>query len=538
MNWIAILPPTDTSSLSSYVATSYIVWLSAFCTLAIYSYVFKDNPVYRAVIQAFIGINIGYGVVVNWQEVLKPQWWLPMVDSVMSVVHGTPENKWGLLWILVGILGLLWYFQLSRKYIWLSRIVIGLTVGIGAGLTFKSQFGQNIPQLTDSFRSLTPSVVGPTPLQRFSLPASDVQPAIADPVIFVASQQEAKCVEILNGKTVWSTQLSAKPNGALRLSGDNLLVPTNAGILSLDRNTGKSKAVAPSEKNVIAHLDFDGKDVIVTSSDLGQWKPGGTIESACVIKGLTAPERGDFDEIVAVVDGIPQAFDKEGKVIWKGTSDTSSHAVYDGGRYLFAESGKLLRVIDPLTGKVDKNITINGAQSFGQPCIARMPEPADDYIVGLVPTSNTKINGVMAINDKKTSRSAGELLWNYDTKKPITWMTSFDGVVIVSGPQGGACYDIPRPTAKQKVKEYADNWVFVVALLSVMVYFFFSFKQRTAKGVSQFSTIGRWVLMVGFGAIFGNTIMTRMSYLLERLMFLTQDWLFPLMGFLKHLIGL
>jgi len=35
------------------------------------------------------------------------------------------------------------------------------------------------------------------------------------------------------------------------------------------------------------------------------------------------------------------------------------------------------------------------------------------------------------------------------------------------------------------------------------------------------------MLMIGFGAFFGNTVMTRMSILLERMMFLIDDWLRP-----------
>jgi len=69
-----------------------------------------------------------------------------------------------------------------------------------------------------------------------------------------------------------------------------------------------------------------------------------------------------------------------------------------------------------------------------------------------------------------------------------------------------------------------NNVVFFVTLIAVMSYFFFSFEQRNpvVKGSAR---LGRWLLMVAFGAIFGNTVMGRMSLLIDRLEFLLRQWL-------------
>jgi hypothetical protein len=85
----------------------------------------------------------------------------------------------------------------------------------------------------------------------------------------------------------------------------------------------------------------------------------------------------------------------------------------------------------------------------------------------------------------------------------------------------------PRPTKKLDWTDYLNNWIFVFTVIAVMTYFFFSFKQ-TAKPVQWTATYGRWMLMIAFGAFFGNTVMTRMSYLLDRLMFLIDEWLRPM----------
>lgn len=68
-----------------------------------------------------------------------------------------------------------------------------------------------------------------------------------------------------------------------------------------------------------------------------------------------------------------------------------------------------------------------------------------------------------------------------------------------------------------------NNLLYLVIVVSVMTYFFFSFEQKHAA-VRNTSKLGRYVLMFAFGAIFGSTIMARMSLLIGRLYFLIHDF--------------
>jgi len=82
---------------------------------------------------------------------------------------------------------------------------------------------------------------------------------------------------------------------------------------------------------------------------------------------------------------------------------------------------------------------------------------------------------------------------------------------------------------------YMDPWsriehlVFVVVLVLSLIYFIFFFrpKTRVSRGVV---TAGRLVLMIGFGASFGNTVNTRLSWLAPRIGMLWEDWLGKLLG--------
>jgi len=68
------------------------------------------------------------------------------------------------------------------------------------------------------------------------------------------------------------------------------------------------------------------------------------------------------------------------------------------------------------------------------------------------------------------------------------------------------------------------NIVFLVTLLSVMSYFLFSFEVKN-KMILRISTLGRYLLMIGFGAIFGSTVMMRFALLIDRMYFVWVDWL-------------
>jgi hypothetical protein len=63
----------------------------------------------------------------------------------------------------------------------------------------------------------------------------------------------------------------------------------------------------------------------------------------------------------------------------------------------------------------------------------------------------------------------------------------------------------------------------LVGVVCSLIYFFFSRERKGALKVA--SDVGIVYLMVGFGASFGYTVMSRMSLLIGRLQFLLRDWL-------------
>lgn len=91
-------------------------------TLAILTFLYRDNPIYKMAESLLIGVAIGYVLVVTW------------TNSLMALLF-TPLFSRGELWLIIPFaLGFLMFGRLHRRTAILSRIPIGVLIGSGAGV--------------------------------------------------------------------------------------------------------------------------------------------------------------------------------------------------------------------------------------------------------------------------------------------------------------------------------------------------------------------------------------------------------------------
>jgi hypothetical protein len=101
------------------------------------------------------------GVVMAWEEVLRPNWWVPLWNGMSRLAHGPGHSQLSAGdaagSVIVGLsafaLGTFWYFISSRKYLWLARLVMGIVIGATSGLAFKMYLGAQMPQIISSVKS-------------------------------------------------------------------------------------------------------------------------------------------------------------------------------------------------------------------------------------------------------------------------------------------------------------------------------------------------------------------------------------------------
>ncbi len=134
------------------------VVLAGVATLAIFSFLIKENPAYRIFEHLFIGVATAIGIASVFRYFIIPEVVDPLFGLDLTVFpDGTTAEpyKRGNLFLLVPIVfGSLYYFILSRRFSWIAQLVIGFSLGVGGGNAFKGFLNEMLPQLKDSFRSL------------------------------------------------------------------------------------------------------------------------------------------------------------------------------------------------------------------------------------------------------------------------------------------------------------------------------------------------------------------------------------------------
>jgi hypothetical protein len=104
------------------------IWLAALVTLAIYSFLYKDNPVYKFAEHMFVGVSAGYTVGIAYHEVA--------LDLIIKPLFRPAELKLtgpDYLVLIPTVLGLMMFLRFSRKYGWAARWPICFVMGYGVG---------------------------------------------------------------------------------------------------------------------------------------------------------------------------------------------------------------------------------------------------------------------------------------------------------------------------------------------------------------------------------------------------------------------
>ncbi len=121
-------------------------WVAAFFTLAILSFLYKDNPLYKIAEHIYVGSSAAFTVLYVW-----------VFDAYPKLVLGFRE-KVGVqkyLLIIPLILSLFIILRFIKPLSWLSRWSIAFTVGMAAGLGITGLLqGFLVPQVQASFLPL------------------------------------------------------------------------------------------------------------------------------------------------------------------------------------------------------------------------------------------------------------------------------------------------------------------------------------------------------------------------------------------------
>ena len=111
------------------------IWIAALLTLAIFSFLYKDNPLYKFAEYLFVGVSAGYILSVTFWNLFIPNLWNHLYDGFGNLIVSGRFTE-DLLFIFATMLGITMLFRFIPKLSWVSRYGIAFTVGLGAGLQF------------------------------------------------------------------------------------------------------------------------------------------------------------------------------------------------------------------------------------------------------------------------------------------------------------------------------------------------------------------------------------------------------------------
>jgi len=128
-------------------------WLAALLTLAIFSFLYRDNPVYKLAEHVFVGVSAGYGVVITWREAVIPDLIQPLINP--GAVDLVGPNY---VVLIPGALGMLMFSRFFPRCDWLSRWPIAFVMGYGSGLAIPAAIQmQLLPQLHATLQPVWPA---------------------------------------------------------------------------------------------------------------------------------------------------------------------------------------------------------------------------------------------------------------------------------------------------------------------------------------------------------------------------------------------
>lgn len=114
------------------------VWVAALLTLCVFSFLWRDNPLYKLAEHLFVGVSAGYYMVLNFWNVIMANLVDPLGRAFGGEVAGGP---WAAslgdyrAWLVIPAgLGLLLFARLAPRGQWLSRYALAMVIGVYAGL--------------------------------------------------------------------------------------------------------------------------------------------------------------------------------------------------------------------------------------------------------------------------------------------------------------------------------------------------------------------------------------------------------------------
>jgi hypothetical protein len=120
--------------------------VAAWLTLAIFSFLWKDNPFYRLAEYMMVGLSTGYFMLQYTFQIIEPQWFdrlfLGKLNRGEEIFGSAGVFRYAL--VIPAIFGILMLTRILPKAGWMSRWSMALLIGVSAGMTIPLTIQANV----------------------------------------------------------------------------------------------------------------------------------------------------------------------------------------------------------------------------------------------------------------------------------------------------------------------------------------------------------------------------------------------------------
>lgn len=112
--------------------TAMGIWIAIGLTFCIYSFLYRDNPLFKFAEHLFVGVSAGYLLAIAYHTNFLPYIYYPLRDAVTNGQYSQ------FVILLPIILGLMMFSRFVPKYNWMVRWPFAFLIGYSAGVKIPS----------------------------------------------------------------------------------------------------------------------------------------------------------------------------------------------------------------------------------------------------------------------------------------------------------------------------------------------------------------------------------------------------------------
>jgi len=115
------------------------VWIAAGLTLMMYSFLYKDNPLFKFGEHLYVGITVGYALCYAWFSIVWPDLVKPLYRVIVATTGKSiepPLERYETWWLVIPLFfSILMLTRFLPRISWLSRWSFAFIMGTGSGMS-------------------------------------------------------------------------------------------------------------------------------------------------------------------------------------------------------------------------------------------------------------------------------------------------------------------------------------------------------------------------------------------------------------------